>query len=225
MSDQISLIADVRTEVGKKVAKDLRHQGRLPAVVYGEREASIACSVEKRALTDLLRAHGRNAIIALTAGDKSQNAIIKDIQYHPLHGDILHVDFHRINLARKIVVEVPIEAQGVPIGVRNESGILEHMLHGLEVECLPTDIPEKIAVDVSQMEIGDSLHVSDIALDGDELTLVTDGERTMFAVVAPAIVAAEEEDDEDELVAEEEMREPEVIERGRRGDDEEGDAA
>ena len=99
-----------------------------------------------------------------------------------MHGDILHVDFHRINLARKIVVEVPIEAQGVPIGVRNESGILEHMLHGLEVECLPTDIPEKIAVDVSQMEIGDSLHVSDIALDGDELTLVTDGERTMFAV-------------------------------------------
>lgn len=225
MSDQISLSADVRTEAGKKIAKRLRRQGRLPAVVYGEREEPIACSVEQRALTDLLRDHGRNAIIALTAGDKRQSTIVKDIQYHPLNGDILHADFHRIDLTRKIVVEVPIAAQGVPVGVRNDGGILEHMLHGLEVECLPTDIPDQIGVDVSKLEIGDSLHVSDIALDGDDLTLVTDVDRTVFAVAAPAIIAAEEEE-EDELVAEEEMQEPEVIERGRRGgDDEEGDAA
>lgn len=225
MADQIFFSADVRTEAGKKVAKGLRRQGRLPAIVYGEREDPIKCSVDQRALTDLLHDHGRNAIIALEAGDKRQSTIIKDIQYHPLQGDILHVDFHRINLTRKIVVEVPIAVQGVPLGVRNDGGILEHMLHGLEIECLPTDIPDRVGVDVSNMEIGDSLHVSDIAIDGDELTLVTDGDRTVFAVVAPAIIAVEEEAEEDEMV-EEEMQEPEVIERGRRGgDDEEGDAA
>ena len=224
MTDQVFLSADVRTEAGKKIAKRLRCQGRLPAVVYGEREVPIACSVEQRALADLLHDHGRNAIIALTAGDTRQSTIVKDIQYHPLNGDILHVDFHRINLTRKIVVEVPIAVQGVPLGVRNDGGILEHMLHGLEVECLPTDIPDQVGVDVSKLEIGDSLHVSDLALDSDDLTIVTDGDRTVFAVVAPAIVAAEEEA-EDEMV-EEEMQEPEVIERGRRGgDDEEGDEA
>ena len=226
MADQISLSADVRTEAGKKIAKHLRRQGRLPAVVYGERDASIACSVDQRELTDLLHDHGRNAIIALAAGDKSQSTIIKDIQYHPLNGDILHVDFHRINLTRKIVVEVPIAVQGVPVGVRNDGGILEHMLHGLEVECLPTDIPEKIGVDVSKLSIGDSLHVSDLVLEGDELAVVTDGDRTVFAVVAPAIIAVEEEEDDELVAEEEEMQEPEVIERGRRGgDDEEGDAA
>ncbi len=225
MSDRVSLNADVRTEAGKKIAKRLRRGGRLPAVVYGERDASIACSVEQRALTDLLQSHGRNAIIALKAGAKSQSTIIKDIQYHPLHGNILHVDFHRIDLTRKLVVEVPIEAQGSPAGVRNDGGILEHMLHDLEIECLPTDIPNHIAVNVSKLNIGDSLHVSDITLDSDDLTIVTSGDRTVFAVSAPAIIAVEEDEAEDALVEEEEAREPEVIERGRRGDGEEGDAS
>ena len=232
MSDQISLSVDVRAKSGKKVAKQLRYRGQLPAVVYGENAASVACSVDYRALSDLLKAHGRNAIISLSAGDGSQSTIIKDIQYHPVRGEILHVDFHRIDLTRKIVVDVPVHATGSAVGVRIGEGILEQMLHEIEVECLPTDIPDHIAVDVSALEIGDSLHVSDIVLDGDDLTIVTDSDRTMFAVAAPALVIEEEEEEDEEgLVAEgeegeegEEMQEPELIERGRRSrDDEEGD--
>ena len=230
MSDQISLKVDVRTESGKKFAKRLRYRGQLPAIVYGENAASVACSVDYRALSDLLKAHGRNAIISLSAGDASQSTIIKDIQYHPVRGEMLHVDFHRIDLARKIVVEVPIHATGSAVGVRIGEGILEQMLHELEVECLPTDIPDHIEVDVSDLDIGDSLHVSDIVLDGDDLAIVTDIERAVFAVAAPALVLEEEEEVEDEegMVAEgeegEEMQEPELIERGRRrDDDEEGD--
>ncbi len=233
MSDQISLNVDVRAKSGKKVAKQLRYRGQLPAVVYGENAASVACSVDYRALSDLLKAHGRNAIISLSAGDGSQSTIIKDIQYHPVRGEILHVDFHRIDLTRKIVVDVPVQATGSAVGVRIGEGILEQMLHEIEVECLPTDIPDHIAVDVSALEIGDSLHVSDIVLDGDDLSIVTDSDRTMFAVAAPALVIEEEEEEDEEgLVAEgeegeegEEMQEPELIERGRRSrDDEEGDA-
>ena len=230
MSDQISLKVDVRTESGKKFAKRLRYRGQLPAVVYGEDAASVACSVDYRALSDLLKAHGRNAIISLRAGDANQSTIIKDIQYHPVRGEMLHVDFHRIDLARKIVVEVPIHATGSAVGVRIGEGILEQMLHELEVECLPTDIPDHIEIDVSDLDIGDSLHVSDIVLEGDDLSVVTDIDRTVFAVAAPALVLEEEEEVEDEegLVVEgeegEEMQEPELIERGRRrDDDEEGD--
>ena len=232
MSDQVSLNVDVRTESGKKFAKRLRYRGQLPAVVYGENAKSVACSVDYRTLSDLLKAHGRNAIISLSAGDGSQSTIIKDIQYHPVRGEILHVDFHRIDLTRKIVVDVPVQATGSAVGVRIGEGILEQMLHEIEVECLPTDIPDHIAVDVSALEIGDSLHVSDIVLDGDDLSIVTDSDRTMFAVAAPALVIEEEEEEDEEgLVAEgeegeegEEMQEPELIERGRRSrDDEEGD--
>ena len=229
MSDQVSLNVDVRTESGKKFAKRLRYRGQLPAIVYGEDAASVACSVDYRALSDLLKAHGRNAIISLSAGDASQSTIIKDIQYHPVHDEMLHVDFHRIDLARKIVVEVPIHATGSAVGVRIGEGILEQMLHELEVECLPTDIPDHIEIDVSDLDIGDSLHVSDIVLEGDDLSIVTDIDRTVFAVAAPALVIEEEGvEDEEGMVAEgeegEEMQEPELIERGRRSsDDEEGD--
>lgn len=233
MSDQVSLNVDVRTEAGKKVAKKLRFRGQLPAIVYGEDAAPVACSVDQRRLTDLLKAHGRNAIITLSAGDTSQSTIIKDIQYHPVRDEILHVDFHRIDLTRKIVVEVPLHAAGSAVGVRIGEGILEQMLHDLEVECLPTEIPDHIEIDVSDLDIGDSLHVSDIVVDDDDLTIVTDTDRTVFAVAAPTLIIEEEEEEEDEegLVAEgaegaegEEMQEPELIERGRRSrDDEEGD--
>ncbi|MCY3868290.1 MAG: 50S ribosomal protein L25 [Gemmatimonadetes bacterium] len=229
MSDQVSLNVDVRTESGKKVARRLRYRGQLPAVVYGEGVASVACSVDQRTLINLLRSHGRNAIISLSAGDTSQSTIIKDIQYHPVSDEILHVDFHRIDLTRKIVVEVPIHAAGSAVGVRIGEGILEQMLHEIEIECLPTEIPDHIEIDVSDLDIGDSLHVSDIVLDGDDLTIVTDTDRTVFAVAAPTLIIEEEEEDvEDEALVdvegEEEMQEPEVIERGRRrDDDEEGD--
>ena len=229
MSDQVSLTVDVRTASGKKVAKQLRYRGQLPAVVYGEDAVSIACSVDQRALTDLLKAHGRNAIISLSAGDTSQSTIIKDIQYHPLRDEILHVDFHRIDLTRKIVVEVPIHATGSSVGVRIGEGILEQMLHDLEVECLPTEIPDHVEIDVSDLDIGDSLHVSDIVVDGDDLSIVTDSDRAVFAVAAPTLIIEEEEEEDvegEELVDEEgeEMQEPELIERGRRrDDDEEGD--
>ena len=233
MSDQVSLTVDVRTASGKKVAKALRYRGQLPAIVYGEGAESVACSVDYRALTDLLKAHGRNAIISLSAGDTSQSTIIKDIQYHPLHDEILHVDFHRIDLTRKIVVEVPVHATGSAVGVRIGEGILEQMLHDIEVECLPTEIPDHVEIDVSDLDIGDSLHVSDIVLDGGDFSIVTDADRTLFAVAAPTLVIEEEEEEDEEgLVAEgeegaegEEMQEPELIERGRRrDDDEEGDA-
>ena len=221
MADTAVLQADPRTEVGKQAAKHLRQAGRLPAVVYGEKGPPMTCSVNLKALETILHTHGRNAIVSLelgNGGNGSDTTLIKEVQHHPVWGDILHVDFHRISLTEKIVVEVSVEAVGIPVGVRNDGGILEHMLYRIEVECLPTEIPDRIQVDVSELNIGDTIHVEDFAAEGDA-RIVTEGDRSAFVVVPPSVKQEEEEEEGEEEaidVAEEEMQEPEVIERGKR---------
>ena len=225
MAENTQLQAESRSSKGKEMAKRLRGQGLLPAVVYGEKVAPTACSVNRKQLEGILHEHGRNVILSLVVeGGDPQNTIIKEIQHHPLRGEILHVDFQRISLTTKIVVEVPVVAEGVPAGVRTDGGILEHMLHSVEVECLPAEIPDKIEIDVSQMHIGDSIHVSDFQIEGN-VEIVTEGDRSVFVVVPPTVVKTVEEEEEEELVGEEdeEMQEPEVIERGKRDEEEEQD--
>ncbi|MCZ6636535.1 MAG: 50S ribosomal protein L25 [bacterium] len=226
MSNTVVLKAEPRASVGKQIAKQLRAGGRLPAVVYGEKAEPIVCSIDRKELETLLHDQGRNAIVSLETGTRgSDSTIIKEIQHDPIRGEILHVDFHRIDLTRKIVVEVRVDSEGIPTGVRNEGGILEHMLHYVEVECLPTEIPERIEVDVTELNIGDNIHVVDLAVDGDA-KIVTDPDRTVFAVAAPTLRQTEEEEEvvegEEEVVeGEEGPQEPEVIERGKREDEEE----
>ena len=215
MSDQVVLKAEVRSGVGKQIAKRLRAAGKLPAVVYGAKVAPIACSVDAKALETALHKHGRNAIINLDTGDQTQSTIVKELQQDFMRGSMLHVDFHCIDLTQKIVVEVMVESVGTPNGVRNDGGILEQMLHHIELECLPIEIPDRIVVDVSALEIGDSLHVSDMTLENPGHTIVTDGERTVFALAAPTVVRDGDEDETAEAITE-----PEVIERGKKDEDE-----
>lgn len=224
MAEETIIHADLRGGRGKQVAKQLRRAGRLPAVVYGEEIPPVNCSVDRKQLEDILHAHGRNAILSLVMGNgdgEAQNTIIKDIQHHPVRRDILHVDFHRISLTERIVVEVPVEAVGIPNGVRTSGGILEQRLHQVEVECLPAEIPDQIAFDVVSMEIGDTIHVSDLVIGGN-VQIVTEGDRSVFVVVPPSVVKTAEEEAEEAAEAEEkEMQEPEVIERGKRDEAEE----
>jgi len=215
MSEQVVLKAEIRSEKGKQVAKRLRVVGRLPAVVYGGTAGPLACSVEKKALETVLHTHGRNAIINLDTGDQIQSTIVKELQQDYLRGSMIHVDFHRIDLTQKIIVEVLVESEGIPTGVRNEGGILEQMLHHIELECLPSDIPERIMINVSALAVGDNLHVSDITLDNPGHTIVTDGERTVFTLVAPAVQRDSETEDDTPV-----STEPEVIERGKKEEDE-----
>ena len=225
MADNSGIIlqAEVRAGTGKGEAKRIRRTGRIPAVVYGDRIAPVTCSVDARALSTVLREHGRNTLLSLVLGngeDQSENtAIVKDLQRHPVGGHLLHADFYRISLARKIVVEVRVEAKGTPAGVRNDSGILEQLLHQVEVLSLPAEIPESIGFDVTNLNIGDSVHVSDLSLTGD-MEIVTEGDRSLFVVVPPSVAKVEEE--EEEVIEEEdEMQEPEVIERGKRDEEDE----
>ena len=222
MADNVVLKADRRTQVGKQAVKHLRLKGRLPAVVYGEKQDPIVCSVDRKELEVILHDQGRNALLSLDLpdGQAQDTTIIKEIQQHPLKGEMQHVDIHRISLTEKIIVEVAVEAEGNPVGVRTEGGILEHMLYELEVECLPTDIPDKVVFDVTEMSIGDTIHVSDLVVEGN-VEIVTESDRSVFVLVPPTVAQVAEDEEEEEALEEEEMQEPEVIERGKRDEEEE----
>lgn len=222
MAENAILQARVRTDAGKQAVKRVRRQGLLPAVVYGEGGTPVNCTVNRKELETLLHLRGRNALVSLVlenGGGGAQTTIIKEIQHHPLGGEILHVDFHRISMTEKITVEVSIEGVGTPVGVRTEGGILEHMLHRVEIVCLPSQIPERIQVNVGEMQIGDTIHVSDLAVP-EGVETVTEGDRSVFVVVPPTVVRTAAEEGEEEA-EEEEATEPEVIERGKK--DEEGE--
>jgi large subunit ribosomal protein L25 len=219
MSDTAVLEAQPRTDAGKQISKQLRREGAFPAVVYGSEIDSVKCAVNLRAFRALISEFGRNAIVSLkVGGGEDYSTIVKDVQHHPVSGEVLHVDFHRISMTQKIVVDVLVHAEGSPSGVRNDGGILEQMLHQIEVECLPTNIPETIIFDVTLLEIGDNVHVSDLVTpEGAEI--VTDGERSVFALIPPSVRKDDEETEEGEEPTEE-SQEPEVIERGKKEDEE-----
>jgi len=217
-----SLKSDRRNEAGKGVARKLRRSGRIPAVYYGRGEEPISITIGIKELEELIhQSGGSNVIVDLKVeGDNASDrkAIIREIQRDPVEGKILHLDLQHISLTERITVEVPIVLVGTPIGVKDGGGILEHLLREVEVECLPTDIPSKLEVEVSGLNIGDSLHVSD--LKADRVTIKTEADRAIAAVVPPTILeeakpAEEGAPTEPELVKE--KKDEEAGEGGKEG--------
>ncbi|MCK4262027.1 50S ribosomal protein L25/general stress protein Ctc, partial [bacterium] len=202
--EQISLEAKVRAETGKGVARKLRRQGRIPAILYGSGGEPVPLEVEERKFEALrAAAAGQNIItnLKLNEGSGQAMAIIKDIQYHPVTERMLHIDFCRVSLKKKLTVPIPIAVVGESAGVK-EGGILEHLLWEVDVECLPTQIPEKIEVDISLLNIGDTIHVRDLK-EEEGIRILTDGEKTILSVVPPRVIEKEE--------VKEEVAEPGVV--------------
>jgi len=209
---EASLAAELRVLKGKQAAKHLRNEGLIPGVLYGLGEEPAKLTIDLKELLVLLHTFGRNMIVDLSiAGNKKKfKAFIYEIQHDPMSGDILHVDLKHIDLSKKMHLSVAIQLKGSPYGVRNEGGILEHTLHALEISCLPTDIPDKIIIDVEDMHLGDAFHVSDI--EANNFEILSDMSSTVVHVVTPKVVVeVEEEEVEEELVEGEESAEPEVI--------------
>ena len=218
MPKEVVLNVTHRTEKGKQAAKRLRRRGLIPSVLYGPGEPSLPLAVDRKQLETVLHAGGRNVIVDLIVDDGANGGIktiIKEIQHHPVYGAIIHVDFQHISLSQKVVVEVPVIAVGVARGVKDNGGILEHHLHVLDVECLPTEIPEKIEVDVMALNIGDSIHVRDLL--SLEPRIVTEQDRSIFTVVPPVVAKAVEEMEVEEGTS----TEPELIRRERKAEEEE----
>jgi large subunit ribosomal protein L25 len=209
--EEIFLEVESRQELGRAGSKDLRGKGVIPAVIYGEGKSSLAVKVSHHELLRLIHQHrSENMVINLKVKDdskkKARSCLIKEIQYDPVKGDIIHVDFNEISLTKVIKVSVPVVAKGEPIGVKQEGGSLEHILWEIEVECLPTDIPKNIEVDVSALKIGDDVHIKNIQFPAN-IKVLNNPEAIVLSVAAPMkeeVVAAP-------AIEGEETQEPEVI--------------
>ena len=207
----IQLKGSKREQIGKGGARKARAAGKIPGVLYGHGEDPVPVTVGTRDFQLALHHHeGGNAIVNLNVGHGDITALLRDVQLDPLTRHIIHLDFQHISLTEQIVVEVALHFVGMPIGVKDGGGILEHIVRTLEVRCLPTAIPPSIDVDVTALNIGQNLHVRDITVSGFEI--VTDPEVTIAAVVAPAAeeVAAPAAV-EGEGAAPAEAAEPEVV--------------
>jgi large subunit ribosomal protein L25 len=210
MAEEATLTAEPRAERGSRPAGRLRRAGFVPAVVYGLGGDTVSVTVPSRELTHIL-AHGANTLIRLRLDDDDQLTLARQVQRHPTRGDLVHVDFIRVRTDVAVTAEVPLHLIGEPEGVRN-GGLLEQLVFGLPIEARPQDIPGSIETDVSALEIGDQVRLSDLAVPaGARPTIEPD---TLIAqVVAPRVTAAEEAEAEAEA-AEGEAAEGEAGEAG-----------
>ena len=192
MAKQVKLKAEPRNEIGRAAARRLKTRGIIPAVVYGGKEKSQPLQVSARDINRMLsHASGENILVELEiAGQKApRTALLQEVQHSPLGDEILHVDFHAISMDEKIEASVPLEPLGIATGVKNFGGLMDQNIRSLTVECFPKDLPDKITVDVSALNIGDSIHVRDIKLPSGVVAKVN-ADLTAFSVMAPT---AEEE--------------------------------
>lgn len=208
----VELKVEARDKVGTGGAKKIRSEGFFPAVLYGEGEEVRTLSVDSKEFYSVIHTTAReNVVLSLKIEGNDGGeciAIIKEIQYHPVRRDILHVDFQHISMSKEIVIRVPVEIKGEAVGVKTRGGILEVIHREIEVECLPGDIPDAIAVDVTELDVGDSLQVKDLRVE--KAKILSEPDETVVTIVAPSVIeeakpaAAEEvEEGEEEKPAEE----------------------
>lgn len=189
-AEKVILQADLRAARGKETCGRLRREGVVPAVVYGEGASTVPIQVPARDLTKALHTKaGENVLITLQFREnakKESAVLIKELQHHPVSRQITHVDFHCVSLTKKITVKAPLVFKGDALGVRQEGGVLEHIRWELEVECLPTEIPSEIAVDVSALALGKTLYAKDVGLPAG-VNLKVDPEQPVAACVTPKV--------------------------------------
>jgi large subunit ribosomal protein L25 len=215
MAQQANLHVTIRSETGKGAARSLRRHGKVPGVIYGHGRAPEALTVETIALNKLLVGISAATTIVDVAidGRAPVKALIREIQRHALRpADILHLDLYEIQADEVITLEVPIHLTGIPDGVRNFGGVLDHVLRDLEIEVLPADIPDHVELDVTALTIGHSLFVRDIA--SGKFKVLNDPDTPVCTVVAPRTEEAPAPTEEVAPVEPELIRKPKAEEEG-----------
>lgn len=206
-----------RAATGKGVARKLRAAGQVPAIIYGHAREAQPLALNAHELQLLLEKNPyQSTVIALTVGSATSNTLIREIQRHPFKKQIVHVDFQELVAGETVTVEVPLQLVGTPDGVKNGGGILETVMHEIEITCDPSNIPHHLTLDVSALTVGHSMHAGEIPMP-EGVTLETDPDATVCLCAAPK-VEAEPEPVADEAAT---AAEPELIKKGK--DDEEDD--
>lgn len=212
--DIFDLKVNQRNTFGKGPARELRRQGLVPAVLYGPGRETVSLTVSPLELKKLYKTSGTEQVILNliieNGGVTNVTAMVKEAQVSPVTREYLHIDFFEISLDQEIVIKVSVEVSGKSKGVER-GGLLQVVRHELEISCLPADMPDKIVVNVTDLDIGDALHIGDIQL-GDKVTLLADPDLTVLTVVPPTV---------EEEVVEEELEE--ALEEGEEAKGEEGE--
>ncbi len=197
----VELKAGLRTQTGKGYARTLRREGQIPGILYGPDTAPVMLSLDYRDLEQMFKTGSVGQMLINLAvensGGELKPTMIKELQIDPLTRNFLHVDFYEISLDRKLSVRIPVTVKGTPKGVEND-GLLQIIRYELEVYCYPREIPETIELDVTDLDIGDAIHVSEISLPGD-VEIPYDVDFTVVTVVAPKFEELPEEGEEVEL--------------------------
>ena len=220
---ETKLTAKPRSGKGSASAGRLRRTGWFPGVVYGEGRPGVDIQLNEHDFLVMLRRHrSENMIVdlAVEGADKPFKVMLKAMQHHPVTGRVIHVDFYEISMTRKIEIELPVKLTGIPTGVANEGGILEHVLRALTVQCLPGDLIEEVELDVSGLTVGKTLRVRDVQIDAAKYRVLDDPDQVVAAVAAPR--TEEEEKAEAEAEAAAAAAGPEVLTEKKEEEGEEG---
>ncbi len=185
---EINFLAEIRESVGKGAARKSRARGYIPAVFYEKNKPSISIELSAKEFENTYRKlKSRNALVNLNIDGKDRKALLRDVQYDPLDGHILHADFYGIAENQEITVSVPVHFVGTAVGIK-EGGILQTIIREMDISCIASQIPEAINVDISAMEIGDSIHVSDLDFKG--IKILTAPQRTIATMIRPTVIKA-----------------------------------
>ena len=196
MSDQLTLPAEARDRAGKGASRALRREGRVPAVVYGEKKEPLSIHVEEKLLSKMLSTgHFMNSVVMIDFEGKPQRTLPKAVDFHPVSSRPIHVDFLRIGEHTKVHVGVPMrfDNEDASPGLK-KGGVLNVVVHELEIVCDAASIPNEIHIPLDGLEIGDSIHISQVKLPDGVVPANTDEDFTVATIVAPSAMKAEEEE-------------------------------
>jgi large subunit ribosomal protein L25 len=198
---EIPISVERRPEIGKGFARRARMAGKIPAVIYGPEIDPIPVAVEERSFRASMKTSTSSSILNLNLEGKETKAVVRDLQRDPITNRVVHIDFHAISMNRPINVSIPIQLNGIPLGVKVDGGIMQTTMRELEISCLPANIPDIIELDVSELSIGESIHVSDIELEN--VTILTELRRTVVVISAPTVIKADDVVEDEEAEGEE----------------------
>jgi len=216
---EIAIAATARTDTGKGSARRTRREGNIPAVVYGPEIEPMVLAVPEREFRAAMKAAHTSSILNLNVDGKENRVILRELQRDPVTNKVVHLDFHAISMTKPINISLPINFVGIPIGVKTDGGIMQATMRELEISCLPTNIPDEFEIDVSELGIGDSLHVSDLNIP--DVDILTPERRTVVVISAPTVIKSEVTEGEEEGEEGVEGAEGEAVE----GEAAEGEAA
>ncbi|MCH6575832.1 MAG: 50S ribosomal protein L25 [Bacteroidetes bacterium] len=216
--EKVVVEAKERKTINKRSRNSLRNEGRVPGVLYGSRLEPIPIDVTRAAIHPLVFTAKTHLLSLKLDGHEEYDCIIKDVQFDPVSDEVVHFDLIGLTLDEKIQLEVPIQILGSAVGVK-EGGLLQESMHKLSIECLPKDIPQSLELEVTELNIGDSIHVAD--LNFEHITILNPENTIVVSVVLPKVEKEVEPVEEGEEFAEEEGEaEPEVIGKGKESEEE-----